>query len=288
MKSRLWLNLFLALLVVGLVLLVIYEPGKAPPPTAISLSEHKAQDIQRMEIIRRDHPTVVLERHDGQWWMQSPYALPAQQQTIEKLLGLLGAQSQAQYDFTAVDTQALGLDEPNLLIRFDHELMAFGGTDALQGMRYVQAGNTIHLIVDRYSYLARAEPASLVNHRLLADDGKIQALDLPGLSLQLVNGEWKQEGQAALSADDRQAFLDRWRHARALKVRAATTEVPASAEGIRIQLEGRDQPLQFQLIKQDEEVTLRRQDVGLDYVFSAPVAEGLLNPASIANDVSQR
>jgi hypothetical protein len=288
MKSRLWLNLLLALLVVGLVLLVIYEPGKAPPPEATTLSQHKPQDIQRIEIIQRDRPPVVLERRDGQWWMQSPYALPAQQQKIEKLLGLLEAQSQVQYDFTAVDTQTLGLDEPNLLIRFDHELMAFGGTDALQGMRYVQAGNTIHLITDRYSYLARAEAASLVSHQLLAHVGKIQALYLPGLSLQLVNGEWKQEGQATLSADDRQAFLDRWRHARALKVRTATSELPATAETIRIQLEGRDQPLQFKLIKQDEEVTLRRQDVSLNYVFSTQVAEGLLNPASIANNDSQR
>jgi hypothetical protein len=41
------------------------------------------------------------------------------------------------------------------------------------------------------------------------------------------------------------------------------------------------------LMKGDDQVVLRRQEVGLDYVLSPPVAEGLLHPTAVANPDAQ-
>lgn len=280
MQSRLILNVVLALVLVGLVLLAIYEPGKAPPPAPAAISQLKAEAVSRLQIIRPEHEAVVFVKSATGWRMQTPYDMPAAQQKLANLLALLTAQSHGQYEFSAVDTQALGLDQPQLMLRFDQELMAFGGTEALHGRRYVQAGNTIHLITDRYSYLAQGEPASLVSTRLLQADEKLEAITAPEFSLRrdLEKGAWQLQGAPLDSADARQAFADAWQHARAIKLKASQADLTASGDTVAIQISGREMPLQFQLIRSDAHVILRRRDKGLDYYFTPEVAAQLLQP----------
>lgn len=280
MKSRLLLNLVLALVVIALVLVAVYEPGKAPPAELVSISQHKAGDISRLQILRPEHEPVVFIKQGSRWRMQKPFDMPADEEKLANLLRLLSAPSRGQYEFTAVDTQALGLDQPQLMIRFDDELMAFGSTEPLHKRRYVQAGNAIHLFDDRYTYLAQGTPASLLSPRLLQDDEKIAAVSAPLFQLRHEDGKWQMQGQQLGSADERQAFVDSWQHARAIKVVASNPDLTPSSDTVSIQIQGREAPLQFQLIKTADEIILRRSDKALDYVFGPAVAESLLQPAA--------
>lgn len=285
MSARNLLNLLLALAVVGLALLVAFEPGQAPPPAKISLTSLTAKEIQHIEIRHGASTPVVLEKQDGQWRLQGLGAVRVSASKLDTLLSLARASSHARYAAASVDRGQTGLDRPELQVSLNDTPLIFGATEPINGRRYVQVGDSVHLIDDRYSYLLRGDAASFVDSALLPADAALSAIRLPDFSLREEDGHWLlQAGAASPGADALQRFADDWRHARALRVSAAT-EKTAGAKTIEIQLRQQPQPLRFALSQADDETILTREDLGLSYHFTASTAESLLTlPAPPASE----
>jgi len=275
MSARNLLNLLLALVVVGLVLIVVFEPGKDTPVEKVTLTPLKAADIQRIEI-QQNSGAVVLEKHDGQWRLQELPDVAVSEGKIDTLLSLAGATSHARYAAASMDLEQTQLSRPELQITLADTRLIFGGTEPLNGRRYVQVGEYVHLIDDRYSYLLRGDAASFVDSAMLPAGAVLSEIRLPDFSLREQDGHWVLQGaDVSLSADDLQRFADGWRHARALRVTKAQ-DVIASGETIELQLRQRPEPLRFTLSQSDDEMILTREDIGLSFHFTLSTAEGLL------------
>jgi hypothetical protein len=276
MSSRNLLNLALALLLAGLIALVVYEPGKEVAEVPQKLFKQPAT-VQQIVIEQAGRDAFKLQRSasTGDWQMTAPLKAPANSARIEQLLEVQNATSHARYAATADLLAQFHLRDPALIIRLDNTVLRFGTTDALKGHRYLQLGDTVHLITDRYSHLVRGELTQLLSPRLLPADSNLTSLRLPGIHLQQRDGNWRIDGQPAeISTDRIQQLLDEWRHARALKVSRSTATAAQDFVELRTELDA--SPLRFGLQRTADEIIFSRDDLGLSYHFSHESGERLL------------
>jgi len=268
------LNISLALLLAALVALVIYEPGKTEAPEVKRLTSLLAGAVQEIRIHSPGRPSLLLSKQDGQWRMQTPLKTRANSGRIQQLLKITQAKSIARYAMSQVDANQLQLDAPSLSLQLDNVLLRFGSTDALGGSRYVQVGNMVHLITDRYSHLAKAAATDFVSPRLLPEGAVIDQLSLPGLRLQREGEHWLADGQTA-DADAIQTLLGEWRHARAMQV-SALEKIATESVAVRMGGSAGQQTVQFSVLRNDTEIILQRHDLGIQYHFPKESGERLL------------
>ncbi len=285
MNSRKWLNLGLAIVVLGLAGLIWYLQMPSPKPESERLTPLSKADIQRIDIRPARHAGARLERRDGVWWLVEPLTARADMARVDAAIGLARATSLARYAASAVDAEQAGLATPDLVLRINDITLNFGGTDALKGRRFVRVGDEVHLITDRYSYLLQGGLASLVSPALLAPRARLREIRLPGLHLQLQNERWQLASGEARSSDALQALVDNWKHASALKVSRSDGAVEnASGDSISLQLVGESEPVRFVLQQGDGEILLIREDLGLAYHFTPSAAARLLSLSAPADE----
>lgn len=268
MRSRLLLNLILVLVIIGLALLVIYEPGKQPEPSLPKLTELKPQDVSTIHIERATADPITLYKQQGVWYMQEPYRLPANDYRVQSLLRLLQTESHAQHDLSQLDPAKYGLDKPRATITFNDKLkIAFGNTESLSKQRYVRIGNTLHLIVDTFYYQAASPATGYASHAILPT-GKVTALQLPDMQLTLKDGQWQlHPPREDRSADVLTELIDNWQSAQAIQLKPFEDRVLPKAN-IQVTLDGQKQPIRYTLQKHGDDITLLRHDVKMRYFIS--------------------
>ena len=268
------LNLFLLLVVAVLGVLAWLRPGlEQPPPARIStLDAAKVQQIR----IRHDDQTRALEREGDHWRLAGDPPVPADRFQVDTLLGLLAEVAVRSYDLSDLDTQAVGLEPPVAVIEFDGQPFRFGATEPLEGLRYLQVGQRIHLIDDRYGPLLRASRAQLASRRLLPPGTRLSAIILPGQRLERdAQGHWQLDPpRPALSADDIQQFVTAWEEARALWVRSVEDTADAG-EAVQLRTAS-GEGIRFLIRRDDEGTALLRPALGLAYRLSEATAGELL------------
>lgn len=261
MTSRNLLNVFLVLVLAGLVALAVYEPGKPEKPSATTITQLDVGAIQTLRIEIPGSPALVLERQAEQWRMQAPFVMPANNGRIHQLLKVAQAKSVASYPMGRVDVKQLQLDAPMLLLTLNDLSLRFGTTTALGDNRYVQVGDTVHLITDRYSHLARTAASEFVSPALLPANTKISQLQLAS-------------GVLAMQDDSAQTLFAEWMHARALKV-SALQKSEAITESIVLTVESAES-LRFDVLRGETEIILQRPAVGLQYHFPVETGQRLI------------
>ena len=261
MTSRNLINLVLLLLFFGLLAVAIYEPGKQEKPIAKAVTSIVLAAVKNLRIESPGRAVIILEKQGEQWRMQQPFAMPANNGRIQQVLKLTQAKSVASYPLAQVDMQQLQLHEPVLILNVDGQSLRFGTTTALGENRYLQVGDTVHLITDRYSHLARSAASEFVNHALLPAGSKVTQLQSAGVTVSL-------EDEAA------QSLLQEWRHARAQKV-SALQKTDAKTERVELSVENTE-PLHFDVLHTDTEIIFLRLDVGLQYHFALEEGQRLL------------
>lgn len=290
MRSRLLLNLALLLAIIGLALLVIYEPGKQPEPTLPKLTGLKPQDVSTIHIQRVTTNPVTLYKHQEIWYMREPYKLPANDFRVQSLLRLLQTESHAQHDLSKLDPAKYGLDKPRATITFNDKLkIEFGNTESLSKQRYVRIGNTLHLIVDTFYYQAASPATGYASHAILPP-GKITALQLPDMQLTLKDGHWQlQPPREDRSADVLTELIDNWQSAQAIQLKPFEAKNLPKVD-IQVTLSDQKQPIRYSLQKTGDDISLLRQDVRMRYFISedtlnqltklpAPTPKPVIKPA---------
>ncbi len=277
MNARNLLNLALLIIVGLLVAVVVFEPGKEPPPEPVKLTSLDENAVSRIQITRKDKDTIELEKRDGHWQMRAPFELPASDYKVESVLKLLQTESAAQYDMARRDPARFGLAPPAVSVRFDDRQIDFGDTEPLQHQRYARIGQTLHLIPDYYYYQLAGSSTDYLDHGLFPAEAKITRLELPGLTLQLKDGKWQAQPPAeGYSADAFTALFDEWRHARAIELRPLKDTAQAKGKPVRVFLRDRQQPVEYRLQQTDDELLLHRPDKQITYVLPADKADTLL------------
>lgn len=99
-----------------------------------------------------------FERVDGHWQMREPRDVRADDTAVERLLDIATAPVRFRHARDSLDARKIGLDPPQAVLTLDGRALRFGATDAIDGDRYVDTGDAIALVPDRFSALL-FEPA---------------------------------------------------------------------------------------------------------------------------------
>lgn len=276
MKSRNLLNLILLGIVVILVLVVVFEPGKKSKPPVHKLTTLNQDSISKIRIERTGKPDVALEKQHETWYMTSPYQLPANKFRTDAILRLLQAQSFSQHDIRKLDKKTFKLDKPAITLHFDNKLsMAFGGSEPLNHRRYVLVGNTLNLVSDSVYYYLAGKTTSLLSLQLLPAGVAIKGIQLPGHTLELKSGKWEISNEPKdMASDAVTQLLNHWKLAQALDVMPAKDK--PGKQQVKLFIDGQDKPIVFSIVKRHPDLMLLREDKGIEYRLTEDSANNLL------------
>ncbi|MGD8526863.1 MAG: DUF4340 domain-containing protein [Thioalkalispiraceae bacterium] len=283
MSSRNLLNLVLLITVLVLASIVVLEPGSSPQPANPRLTSLAQDSIEHVLIQRDNGQDIELQKTDGQWRMLKPYPLPANDFRMRSLLRLVEAESLSQHDLGNLERHKFGLDKPKAQVTFNHQSrILFGGNEPLQQHRYVQTGNTLHVINDTFYYQVAARETTFIDHALLPGQSPLSKLELPELVIELKDGKWQTTPENKnYSADAVTDLLNQWRTSQAIELKPVNkinTERTA-----KIYFKDQPQPRIFYIQQNEDESLLVRKDMMLGYVISRDKLENLLH-LSAAND----
>ena len=277
--ARRWLlNLALLALVVALALLLWLRPDGDAESEAAPLTPLARDAIRTIVIERGGEPAVRLTQSDGAWRLTAPLEARVDAFTLDTLLDLAGAPADRPVPLENGDLGRFGLAPPELSVRLNDTTVHFGAAHPLEDRRYAQHGERVYLLPVRF-YRAAASPyTNFIDTRLIEPGRKLAALALPGFALTLEDGTWRREPAIeSLSSDRINAFIDDWKHARALRVQQYADE--PVRERITLTLEGPEggqSRVTVGILAREPELVLYRPDEGLQYHFPQAMAERLL------------
>ena len=275
--SRTLLNLALLLALAALALVVVYEPGRDSAPAPAPITRLTPADIHHIQLQRPGRADLTLERVDGQWRIAGTQAYPAADFPVRSLLRLASTPALRHYPAGELDLGRIGLGEDASRVRFNQDTeIRFGATDPLDDNRYVQVGEQVSLIQNRFQHLLEGGIESWISRRLLPPDRPIEAIELPDLRLHKTGeGHWRAEPEPpGIASDALLALVEHWRQAQAAAVQRH--EGDGQGDRVRIWLQGADAPLEFRLQEAGDDRLLIRPDLGLAYRLGAYRAAELL------------
>ncbi len=264
LSSRNLLNLVLVGIVVALVLVVVYEPGKEDESSRL-ISTLDIAKVTEISIERIGNPSINLSLIDNQWQMQTPYAMKANKIKVESLLDLLAYNYHARYDMAELDAKQYGLDIPRTTITFNKEhKFEFGTTEPLKKHRYIRYQNTLYLADDFYYYRILGAATTFLDHALLDEKQKITKIELPGLTLSLKDAMWEANPKPEkYSNDQANELIEHWKLSHAIEMLAYP---PAKGTGqVRIYLDNNKEPVRFDIFSLNDEFYLGRKDLNIAY-----------------------
>ncbi len=273
--SRAWINLALFVLLAGLALFAFYGTGKESPEQSSTLTVIDPGKISQIRINHRDGDVISLVKGGQGWRLNQPINVPANSENVQRLLELVRAPSYAQLDVRGVDLAKYKLDPPDLNVEFDGLELAFGGTEPLEGRRYVRAGQVVHLIDDSRYRDANIALAALVSPALLPAGFKQVEIKLPDATISRAeDGRWTvAPASEDLSADVIRRLVDEWQRAEARSVETYAPNGKVLGE-IVVRLEPAAE-LRFEIVAREPELILARHDIGMQYHFTADQARRL-------------
>ncbi len=263
MQSRLFINLLLLIIIVGVTLFLFLTEQTPEDPAPQSISQIDPQGINEIVIQRQAREPIRFSRQAGPWQMISPYRVAANPQRIDALLKLLAAQSAAQLPLAEVEPGRLLLADPEITLRLNDEVFAFGDTNPLDKKRYVLYRDTVHLVHDNLYPQLTAGPTFFISTRVLPEQAEIAMVQYPHMRLvQQQAGDWRLESGLDIKQDEVLALSRAWQELTASTVQAYQSQ-PALYE-IAVQLQTGDS-LHFQVVSDLPELILARTDLGLQY-----------------------
>jgi hypothetical protein len=276
MSSRTLLNLALFCLAGLLALIVVYRPGIEPEPVPQTLTALSADGISRIEVTRAAREPLHFTRQAGDWVLAGSSELPASNFQIHALLALLQAQATRSYPADSLDLEALGLNPPQATLLLDDISFNIGITDAVDKLRYVQTGNTVFLVTDRYQHLINADWSSFVERRLLPASASLSRLQLPEFTLSLAaDRQWQlYPADPAVSTEALQSLVSSWEQATAYYVRRHQGN--ADTGTITLEFSDKEKPVTLHIMAHSPELILARPELGIQYHLQSNMAQTLL------------
>lgn len=275
MNSRVLLNLALVLLIAGLVLIVIYKPGREQPKP-VPLTAIEAATVHELRVERNGREAILLTRAESGWRLSAPVPGRANPHNVESLLRLLTTASEARVA-GGEDLTAFGLAPPKGIVQVDGEEIALGNLHPTRNLVYARYRGEVHLI-SAHSQAAASYPyTQFLDTRLFEESRKPVAFKLPGFTLALQDGQWRRRPEIKDLATDRlNDFVREWQHASALSVERASDRAPSSTIEIGFEREGKTEKLILGVVSRQPELVLRRTDERLDYHFPEDAGKRLL------------
>ena len=285
MRSRLLLNLFLFLVVIGLVLFLSRTTNDVNEQDIV-LTSLDPNSINKIKIIRRDLEEIYFSKQGNQWMIQTPYEIAANNMRINTILKLLQAHSYTQLDSNDVELNRFLLDDPVVSIQFDDTKIDFGDTSPIgkDKLRYVLLNNIVHLINDSLYQQLLTNASFFISPKLIPEESNIKALHLLEHDIQLVDGIWKIDPNMDIGTDDIIAVLNAWRNAEAITVRKFIRG--DIKEKITIELD-QTQAIEFLVVSPLPNLVLARPEFNVQYHISSYEAEKLYPKETLDEEAAE-
>lgn len=132
-----------------------------------------------------------FERVDGHWKMLEPYAMPADDGLVDRLVAIAVSPVRSRRPLDSLDAEKIGLAPPLMTLEVDRLRLAIGRTDALNGDRYVAVGDSIAMVPDRFSPFLMAAPASELDRHLVPRGSTLASLRIDGIERPELAAAWR-------------------------------------------------------------------------------------------------
>ncbi|HEY5603845.1 MAG TPA: DUF4340 domain-containing protein [Gammaproteobacteria bacterium] len=298
-------NLVLLLLAASLALVIWLQPFSSPPPKPVLLTGVDPNSISAIRLTSGRELLFALEKRSlagaSTWYLSDPAVMPANSDKVKQLLELLSTDSVRQYEIKLENLAKLGLNPPGWEIALDETVIQFGKTEPIEQRRYVRvgtldgsttgtsagtlveatAGNTVHLINDRFSQYNFGSPYMLANLDILPVDKSVTEVHLPDKVVKRVDGQWQSTpSDEAISQSTFNEFIDEWRYAQALRVTLADKHASdKNAKPVTIYLEKAEQPVHLTVESTGQDFIITNKDWGVRYYLANNTGKRLLQIA---------
>jgi len=274
-----WLVNLLLVAVVAALAAYALRGGKTEDPNQQPLTGLAASVVQRIVIESRGTEPIELAREGGAWFVTRPVRARANATQVDRMLDLLAVRGRDR--MPAQGLQRFDLDQPDLRVRFDDTDIAFGTINPLTQDQYVLAGEAVYMISSHHRAAVPDRVERVLTHALLRKGEKPVSFELPGFSVDRVEGRWTlkpEQPDVALSQDDFNRWVDEWRFASSLLTQAASGKPTKERIAVRLE-DGRT--LQLAIVQREPELVLTRTDENLTFYFSQNTRERLLAGPSV-------
>ena len=272
MQSRLFINLFLFIVVIGLALFLFNTEESEETTKDVLLSDIDPTSVNTIQISRKQTGNIIFKKENDKWLMQSPYQLSANPVRINTMLGLLRAHSYTRFNKEEVELERFMLDAPEVSIQFNEIKIDFGDTSPLGKQRYVLVNDTVHLINDSLYQQLQTPATFFLKGRLLESGSEITAITFPDYSLKKQEGIWKLEPDTGISGDDIVSLINAWQQLEAISIQEY--ENGESSGVIKIELDNHA-AIEFVIVSQPPQLVLARPELGIQYHISGYDADKL-------------
>jgi len=267
MKSRLIINVVLAIVLIALGLIIALKPhpNTTVPSPLIAINSH---DINSITIKRKGRGFLHFSLKNGRWVIDHPIQALALAGKIERLLKIAQIKPPVSYPLEGISLEDFGLLDPKVSLQFNNTNLNIGITESVHSRRYVSDDQQLYLLDDTFLHHLTAPLNAYIDTRLIPNNIQIVHLQTPSLDLQQKpDNSWVNTLSIGsdISADSVQILFDEWRFARAIKVTPQLQK--ASGKPIIITLSDQKR-LEFTLLKGEKTVTLISSDNKLAYTFS--------------------
>jgi len=276
MLSKRWLVNGLLALVIGVSLLLGYRDRvQSGSEVTNPITSLMPADVMSVTIQLEDK-RIVLGRLADQWLFISPLQWPANNITLQRILGISVSEAEASMAATGIDLSALGLQDPMVILSLNDTRIVFGTTNNISDRRYLMIGTTIYLLADIHLPFISQGIAGLIDRRLLPPSIPLKTLTLNERKLSKDSTDnWQSDAPTDISADRLNQFVNNWQTLEAPAVKIFNqTGMPL--EKIVAGLDD-DSEIEFLLMSIYPELVIARPDLGVEYHFHEKQQQELLS-----------
>ncbi|HZP94317.1 MAG TPA: DUF4340 domain-containing protein [Burkholderiales bacterium] len=288
MKSRLLLNLALALALAVIALYAYFRPRGATEPQ-VHLSQLKREAVDRIRIERRDNPTIELEKRGGAWRIISPLHARADGFEVDRLLDIVTAVGRQKLPRENLDR--FNLDPAALVVTLNGESFGFGSVNEITNEQYVSAADGVYLVAPYLGYGMPANATKLLSHKLLGEDEAPVMFDFGAWkAVKDDKGSWKTQGtpphkEPALTPDVLNQWSAEWKI-----VSSLSSEPFKGGHGKqRVSVGLRDgKTVTFEILAREPDLKLLRVDENIVYQLGKEAGGRLLDPWLVAGQTGNK
>lgn len=224
------LNLWLAVIVLALGAGAWMAKQHKDKPK-LTLTPLAAEGVNKIVMEWPGSPTITLEKQGGDWQLTTPVKARVDRFEAVGATSLASTEVQSTLDAEGVDLKELGFEPPSHVITLNEVRIEFGGTDALQSLRYVRVDGVIKLIDDPASAALDKDYADLVSKDLFAAEDELVKIELPSVTLNKgADGQWSAPASTANATPNAlKTLAEGWKVARALWCEPVEGAAPSGA-----------------------------------------------------------
>ena len=266
---NLGLAAFIALLLAALFL---FKPEAGGEPARLAAGLQR-DTINRIEVRRQALADFIFEKQGADWFMRAPLALRANPARLDTLLRLPATESHAELDPANHSLERFGLGQPAIIMKLNEHEFRFGGTEAIDGRRYILFKGRIHLTDDFLYRQLTTNAAFFAELKLLPEAFNIARIRFPDNELYKANGQWRLKTPRDISPARLQRGVGAWRDAVAIS--ASAFKPAAAPERIRV-IADDGQTLEFIIVATEPYLILGREALGIQFHMGSNDAQRLL------------